>query len=84
MRISILETIAITIERVRLDRLASYLDVPVENVKATIEQAKLQGGHFILMKCTDTHALFARNEFNFPESNVNQDALKFSDIVTIV
>eukprot|EP00796_Vickermania_ingenoplastis_P001577 gene1577-960_t len=84
VRTSILETIAFTMENISVADLAVYLSTTPDQVPKIVETAKRQSSEFEVQSCTNDRVSFTSNVFNSPQSSINQDVLRFSDVVQII
>lgn len=84
VRTSILETIAFTMETISVADLSHYLAATVEEVPKIVEAAKRESNAFEVVGLTSEKVSFARNTFNCPQSVMNQDVLRFADVVQVI
>lgn len=87
VRTSILETIALTVERMSIGRLSQYLSMPEEQVCQFVDSTRRvqkETGVQMILECTEEEVTFERSPFNHPECNTSNDALKLSDIAQIL
>ncbi|ESL10193.1 hypothetical protein TRSC58_02078 [Trypanosoma rangeli SC58] len=85
VRAGILVVVASTLEKVPVAKMATYLGVSPDQLPSTLsESARIAGDAILLLSCDAETVSFAKSIFNAPESDSNQQPLRFSDIVSIV
>ncbi|KEG14318.1 translation initiation factor 3 subunit K [Trypanosoma grayi] len=85
MRAGILTVVCSTLERVPVAKMAVYLGVAPAQLQAALKDAAhLAGDSANLVACDSDTVTFAKTMFNAPESDSNQQPLRFADIASIV
>lgn len=86
IRTSIIEVIAFTMEKISFSDLSVYLSSSPAEIPKIVENAQRQSGEFEVVSCIPEQGkvVFSRNVFNYPQSSVHQNVLKFSDVVQII
>lgn len=86
IRTTIIETIAFTMEKISFADLSIYLSASPAEIPKIVENAQRESGEFEVVACNpeEKNVVFSRNIFNYPQSTLHQDLLKFSDVVQIL
>ncbi|EKG04866.1 hypothetical protein TCSYLVIO_004075 [Trypanosoma cruzi] len=85
VRAGILIVVSSTLEKVPVAKMAAYLGVNSDQLQSTLtEAASIAGEAVSIVSCDAETVTFAKSIFNAPESDSNQQPLRFSDIVSIV
>lgn len=86
IRTSIIETIAFTMEKISFADISVYLSSSPEEIPKIVEHAQRQSGEFEVVSYNpaDNYVVFSRNVFNYPQSVIHQDVLKFTDVLQIL
>ncbi|KAH9578789.1 CSN8/PSMD8/EIF3K [Trypanosoma melophagium] len=85
MRASIVTVVCSTLEQLPLAKMAVYLGIPASEVQTALQAAvKLAGDAVVVRGCDNETVTFATTRFNTPESDTNQQPLRFADITSII
>ncbi|CAG9580353.1 conserved hypothetical protein [Leishmania major strain Friedlin] len=86
VRTSILETICITMESIPTEKLATYLAVSPDQVQKVVHNAMKdsEDRDMKVMAYDSGSVVFHRNRFNYPQAGAAQDAIRFTDVSSVI
>ncbi|KAK7199825.1 SAC3/GANP/Nin1/mts3/eIF-3 p25 family/COP9 signalosome, subunit CSN8 [Novymonas esmeraldas] len=86
VRTSILETVCTTMESIPVEKLAAYLAVSPDQVQKVVQNAMKdsEDRDMKVMAYEGGSVVFHRNRFNYPQAGVAQEAIRFSDVSTVI